>query len=49
VKEFYIQREMDEQFGQFNISLQIDLVWVSDTVKPTFDEPYPPQVPNGDY
>ena len=40
-KEFFIQSELDEEFGAFNISLTVDLIWVNAVEKPRYATAYP--------
>jgi hypothetical protein len=40
-KEFFIQKEVDQQFGHFNISFQVDIVLMSNIEKPYYDKAYP--------
>jgi hypothetical protein len=42
-REFYVQREVEQQFGIFNISFQVDVVLVNDIEKPFYDKAYPSQ------
>ena len=40
-KEFYIQNEFDAEFGSFNVSLSVDIIWVNDQEKPRYSTDYP--------
>ncbi|TNV83585.1 hypothetical protein FGO68_gene14400 [Halteria grandinella] len=42
-KEFFIQKEVEQQFGHFNISFQVDIVLISNIEKPYYDKAYPAQ------
>jgi len=43
VKEFYIKNEVDAEFGSFNVSLSVDIIWVNGLEKPRYPTAYPQQ------